>query len=139
MREQPDLVLMDINLPGFSGIEAVRRLAEAAPRVQAIVLTVVADESTVVEALTAGAAGYLLKDGPIDEMLAGIRAVAGGESLLSPRVARSLVRRLRMDATGSRPTRGRADGPRAPGPRPDGRGPRQRGDRCGAASSARAR
>lgn len=97
VREQPDLVLMDINLPGFSGIEAVRRLAEAAPRVQVVVLTVVAEESTVVEALTAGAAGYLLKDGPIDEVLAGIRAAVGGESLLSPRVARSLVRRLRMD------------------------------------------
>src|ERR687887_232106 len=60
VQEQPELVLMDLNLPGFGGIEAVRRLAQAAPDVRVIVLTVVADESTVVEALAAGAAGYLL-------------------------------------------------------------------------------
>lgn len=97
LRERPSVVLMDINLPGFDGIEAVRRLCQAAPEVQAVVLTVEADQETVVEALTAGAAGYLLKDAPIDEMLPGLRAVAAGESLLSPRIAKGLVLRLRAE------------------------------------------
>jgi DNA-binding NarL/FixJ family response regulator len=97
VRERPDVVLMDVNLPGFDGIEAVRRLAEAAPEVQAVVLTVLADESTVVEALRAGAAGYLLKETSVDDMLPGLRAVAAGESLLSPSVARKLVHRLRAE------------------------------------------
>ncbi len=97
LRERPDVVLMDINLPGFDGIEAVRRLTREAPDMPAIVLTVLADEATVVEALTAGAAGYLLKDAPVEEMIPGLKAVAGGEALLSPRVAKKLVSRLRAE------------------------------------------
>jgi DNA-binding NarL/FixJ family response regulator len=104
LRERPDVVLMDLNLPGFDGIEAVRRLAEAASAIPVMVLTLETDESIVVDALTAGAAGYLLKDAVIDEVLAGIRAAVSGESLLSPRVARGLVRRLQEEGAAPAPS-----------------------------------
>jgi DNA-binding NarL/FixJ family response regulator len=92
----PDVVLMDLNMPGMSGIEATQRLHAAAPLVRVVVLTVVADERSVTEAILAGACGYLLKDAPIAQMIEGIRAAARGESLISPRVAGHLVQRLRQ-------------------------------------------
>jgi DNA-binding NarL/FixJ family response regulator len=92
----PDVVLMDLNMPGMSGIEATQRLHAAAPLARVLVLTVVADERSVTEAILAGACGYLLKDAPIAQMIEGIRAAARGESLISPRVAGHLVHRLRQ-------------------------------------------
>jgi DNA-binding NarL/FixJ family response regulator len=92
---RPDVVLMDLSLPDMSGIEATRRLAIEAPSVRVVVLTVMADERHVIDALMAGASGYVLKDAPIDQIVAAIRAALRGESLISPRVARRLVRRLR--------------------------------------------
>jgi len=94
----PDVVLMDLNMPGMSGIEATQRLAAAAPLVRVLVLTVLADERNVTDALLAGACGYLVKDAPIDQIVEGIRAAARGESLISPRIASQLVRRLREPA-----------------------------------------
>lgn len=91
----PDVVLMDLNMPGMSGIEATERLSAAAPLVRVLVLTVVADQRNVTDALLAGACGYLVKDAPIDQIVEGIRAAARGESLISPRIASQLVRRLR--------------------------------------------
>jgi two-component system nitrate/nitrite response regulator NarL len=92
---QPDVVLMDLNMPGMSGIEATQRLSAAAPLVNVIMLTVVADERLVMDALLAGACGYLLKEAPIDQIVEGVRAAARGESLISPRIASRLIRRLR--------------------------------------------
>ncbi len=93
---RPDVVLMDLNMPGMSGIEATQRLSAVAPLVRVLVLTVVADEADVTEALLAGACGYLVKDARIDEIIEGIRAAARGESLISPRIATQLIRRVRQ-------------------------------------------
>ena len=92
----PDVVLIDLNMPGISGIEATQRLHAAAPLVRVLVLTVVADERAVTEALLAGASGYLLKDAPIAQIVEGIKATTRGESLISPRIASHLVRRIRQ-------------------------------------------
>jgi DNA-binding NarL/FixJ family response regulator len=94
----PDVVLMDLSMPGMSGVEATQRLVAGSPRTRVLVLTVLADEGHVIDALLAGACGYLLKDAPIDRIVDGIRAAAAGESLISPRVAGQLVRRVRQPA-----------------------------------------
>jgi DNA-binding NarL/FixJ family response regulator len=94
-RHAPDVVLMDLNMPGMSGIEATQRLQAAAPLARVLVLTVVDDEHAVTEAMLAGAFGYLLKDAPIAQTVEGIRAAARGEAAIAPRVATHLVRRLR--------------------------------------------
>jgi DNA-binding NarL/FixJ family response regulator len=91
----PDVVLMDLTMPGMSGIEATQRLSAAAPVVRVLVLTVSADQQSVTDALLAGACGYLLKDAPITQIIEGIRAAARGESSISPRIASQLVQRLR--------------------------------------------
>jgi two-component system, NarL family, nitrate/nitrite response regulator NarL len=96
----PDVVVMELSMPGMSGIEATQRLAAAAPLTRVLVLTVVADDRSVLESLLAGACGYMLKDASIDEIVAGLWATARGESMISPRVASRLVARLRgADAT----------------------------------------
>ncbi len=94
----PVVVLMDLSMPGISGIEATQRLAATAPLARVLVLTIMADDEHVMNALLAGACGYLLKDDPIDQVVEAIRAAARGESLISPRVASRLVRRLREPA-----------------------------------------
>ncbi len=99
LERKPDVVLMDLNMPGMSGIEATQRLAAAAPHTRIVILTVVADERNVVEALRAGAQGYLPKDAPIAQIVEAIRAAARGESLIAPRVAGYLVQRLRRPPT----------------------------------------
>jgi two-component system NarL family response regulator len=91
----PDVALMDLDLPGASGIDATRRIRLVSPVTRILVLTVSAREHDVYEALRAGACGYLLKDSPAEEIVAGIRAAAAGHSLLSPQVAAFLLERLR--------------------------------------------
>jgi DNA-binding NarL/FixJ family response regulator len=97
---RPDVVLMDLNMPGMSGIEATQRLNTAAPHVRVVVLTVAADECHIMDALLAGACGYLLKDAPIEQIIYGIEAAARGESMMSPRITSELVRRVRRPAEG---------------------------------------
>ena len=90
----PDVVLMDLNMPGMPGVEATQRLTTAAPLVKVLVLTVAADEQHVMDALLAGACGYLLKEAPIAQIVEGIKAAARGESMISPRIASRLIRRV---------------------------------------------
>jgi DNA-binding NarL/FixJ family response regulator len=94
-RTRPRVVLMDLNLPGISGVDAIRRLGVVHPGVSVVVLTVMADEHRLLEAIRAGAAGYLLKDAPIDDVVAGIRAATTGGSLVAPELMGKLLRSLR--------------------------------------------
>ena len=93
----PDVVVMDLNMPRMSGIEATRRLARVSPTSRVLVLTVSADDETVADAIEAGASGYLLKDASGDEIASGVRAAAAGEALISPRIASRLLERLRPE------------------------------------------
>jgi len=88
---RPDIVLMDLSMPGMSGIEATRLIGERAPASQVLVLTSFVDRDRVVEALDAGAIGYLLKDAEPAELIDGIRSAARGESPLDPRAARTML------------------------------------------------
>ena len=81
---QPDVVLMDLSMPGLDGIEATRRLATEAPDVQVIALTSFSDRDRILRAIDAGVVGYLLKGTDPNELLNGIRAASRGESLLDP-------------------------------------------------------
>jgi DNA-binding NarL/FixJ family response regulator len=89
--EQPDIVLMDINLRVMTGVECVRLLAPSLPRTQFIMLTVYEDSNYILNALAAGAIGYLLKQTPCDELLAALRIVQAGGSYMTGSIARKVV------------------------------------------------
>lgn len=90
---RPDVVLMDLNLPRTPGLEATRRIVAAAPATAVLVLTMVADETSVVAAMRVGARGYLLKEAGQDEVLAAIRTVAAGGAVVGPGMAARLLER----------------------------------------------
>jgi two-component system nitrate/nitrite response regulator NarL len=100
---RPDVVVMDMNMPGMSGVETTRMLVTEHPRVAVLMLTVAADDEGVLDAVRAGASGYLLKSARLPEIVAGIEAAAVGESVLAPRIAGALVTSVR---TGPRPGEG---------------------------------
>ncbi len=88
---RPDVVLMDLSMPGTDGVTATRRLLAEHPDLQVLVLTSFSDRARVGDALDAGATGYLLKDTPPADVVSGIRAAARRESPLDPRIARALL------------------------------------------------
>jgi len=110
---QPDVVVMDLLMPGIDGIEATRRIKAAQPEVEVVALTSFIEEDRVVGAIEAGAAGFLLKDAEADDLAAAIRAAAAGEVHLDPAVAGIVARRLRGRGAGGagRATDGSGDGP----------------------------
>ncbi len=91
----PDVVVMDMNMPGMTGVEATRHIGRDAPLTRVIVLTISDQEQDVMDAILAGACGYLLKNASIDQLVAGIHAAAVGESLVSPHIAAKVLQRLR--------------------------------------------
>jgi DNA-binding NarL/FixJ family response regulator len=88
---RPDVVVMDLQMPGTDGVTATRRVVAEHPETQVLVLTSYSDTDRIVAALDAGAVGYLLKDADPDDVIDGVRAVSRGESPLHPRAARSLL------------------------------------------------
>ncbi|MER7439450.1 response regulator transcription factor [Micromonospora avicenniae] len=94
----PDVVLMDLRMPGMDGVTAIGRLARSGSTAKVLVLTTYDTDADVLPAIEAGATGYLLKDAPREELVRAVRAAARGESVLSPAVAGRLMGRLRAPA-----------------------------------------
>jgi DNA-binding NarL/FixJ family response regulator len=103
----PDVVVMDLNMPGMNGIEATREIVRAAPLTRVVVLTISDQDGDVMDAILAGACGYLLKDSSIQDLMQGIRAASVGEALISPHIASKVLQRIR--ATGMEAETGGAE------------------------------
>ena len=94
----PDVVLMDLRMPGLDGDEATARILSSTPSPRVIILTTYESDTSILTAIEAGASGYLLKAAPQDEILAGVRSVARGEVALAPSIAAMLVQRVAKPA-----------------------------------------
>ncbi len=97
---RPDVVVMDLMLPGIDGIEATAQIKAAHPSIEVVALTSFVDEARAIAAIEAGASGFLLKDAEADELAAAIRAAAAGEVHLDPAVAGIVARRMRAGSDG---------------------------------------
>jgi DNA-binding NarL/FixJ family response regulator len=95
----PDVVVMDLNMPGMGGVEATRHISTMAPLTRVVMLTISDEDTDVIDAIMAGACGYLLKDSSIQELIAGIRAASMNESLISPTIAAKVLQRVRASST----------------------------------------
>ena len=91
----PDVVVMDLNMPTMSGVDATRQITAQSPLTRVIVLSISDEDADVMDAIVAGACGYLLKDSSIDEVVTGIRSAAVGASLISPAIASKVLQRVR--------------------------------------------
>jgi DNA-binding NarL/FixJ family response regulator len=91
----PDVVVMDLNMPTMSGVDATRLITAQSPLTRVIVLSISDEDADVMDAIVAGACGYLLKDSSISEVVAGIRSAAVGASLISPTIASKVLQRVR--------------------------------------------
>jgi DNA-binding NarL/FixJ family response regulator len=91
----PDVVVMDLNMPGMNGIDATREIVRVAPLTRVVVLTISDQDEDVMDAIVAGACGYLLKDSSIQDLMEGIRAASVGEALISPHIAAKVLQRIR--------------------------------------------
>src|SRR5215210_459886 len=96
-RVRPDLVLMDVRMPEMDGLEATRAIKQEYPKISVLILTMHENPDYLLEALKAGAAGYVLKDAPQDEVATAVRQVLAGESPLNPELAARLLRRLAVE------------------------------------------
>ncbi len=103
-KDKPEVVLMDINLPGINGVECVRRLKELIPQTQVMMLTVYEDTENIFNALTAGAAGYLLKRTKTAELLEAIREVHRGGSPMTTHIARKVTQSFQRAGPSTQPT-----------------------------------
>jgi len=108
-QDKPNVVLMDINLPGLNGVECVRRLKPLAPETQIIMLTVYEDTENIFNALAAGATGYLLKRTPRAELIEAIRDVRQGGSPMTAHIARKVVQSFQRTGASPQPTENLSD------------------------------
>lgn len=94
---RPEVVLMDLSMPGISGLEATRSIVESRSGAQVVILTIADDDESIIEALMAGAVGYVLKDESLENIVAAVRAAAAGDAVIPPRVGNEVLRRLRKE------------------------------------------
>ena len=98
----PDVVVMDLNMPGMGGVEATRHISTIAPLTRVVMLTISDQDNDVMDAILAGACGYLLKDSSINDLMRGIRSAAVGEALVSPTIAAKVLQRVRASSASHR-------------------------------------
>jgi DNA-binding NarL/FixJ family response regulator len=103
-KDKPEVVLMDINLPGMNGVECVRQLKQVAPQIQMVMLTVYEDTDNIFNALAAGASGYMLKRTKSAELLEAIREVTRGGSPMTTHIARKVTQSFQKAGPSSQPT-----------------------------------